>query len=324
MAASTPPPTRDPASAPAPLPGVAGLADRPVDERRVAWVMAAVAFALAAGCAAMVEALLASADAEPDGGRMLRDLAVPGPAPAGPPGRAAVVVVDGLRTDEAWSIEDAARATVAVPPPTRTTPALHTLLTGVPPGASGVRSNRFAGPARHDTVADRVRAAGGRVFVVADGDDTLRALIGRPEDGGSDAAGSLGAPLDAAVDAWRRAPEPALLLAHVLDVDRTAHAGGVGTAAHRAALAEAREVVARVARVARAADAALFVLGDHGHLGDGGHGGPERAVARTPLAARAPGLAPRTLDVPVPAERLASTLATWLGVPRPRSAAGPP
>ncbi|MCO5166800.1 MAG: alkaline phosphatase family protein [Planctomycetes bacterium] len=295
-----------------------------MDRRAAAWT-AAVAFVLALGALGLLERLLATAD-RPPGFDLTAQAA---PAPDRPPGHLLVVLVDGLRVDDAERLPawralapSSAVATIALPTPTFSRPFYHLLLTGVPPDASGVRSNRFDGRARHDAVTDRVRAAGGSAAFVAEGIDWLRRMHGRPGDGGTDADDALGAPLDEAVRRWRAAPAPSLLLVHVIAVDEASHAHGVGSAAQRAALERADATLARLARAAEGAP--VVVLSDHGHLDAGGHGGHEPEVARAPLLARALGLPPGRLAEEVDATRLAATLAAWLGVPPPLTAVGAP
>lgn len=289
--------------------------------------MALVGFVLSAVSLGGAEWLLSTANTEPDGGRWLRRFAVEGGPSGRPAGHVALVLIDGLRVDEARALPSLASsspavlATLALPTPTLSRPFYHLLFTGVPPDASGVRTNRFAARARHDSVVDRVRAAGGRVFIVADGLDWMRRMYGRRSDGGSDALGSLDAPLEDVLVAWRAAPAPSLLIVHSIAVDRTAHAAGIHSRRHRAALADADAVIRRVLA---ARPAAVLVLSDHGHLEAGGHGGPEPEVRHAPLWVRVPGLEPGTVEAPIAAERLAATLASWLGVARPFSAVGRP
>src|SRR5690606_12326387 len=141
---------------------------------------------------------------------------------------------------------------------------------------SGVRTNRFDGPARYDSLTDRVRAAGGRVFFVADGLDWMRTMHGRPGDGGSDARGSV-EDLDGVLRELAAAPAPSLLVVHTTRVDHSAHLDAA--ALHSAALRQADRVLARL----REAPCTLVALSDHGHVPGGGHGGPEPTVARAPL-----------------------------------------
>lgn len=305
--------------------GVAELADRPVDPRRVARWMAAFGLLAALGLLASAERLLATADLEPEAGRTLRRLERDGPAPApGAPGRLVVLLIDGLRRDEAARLSswrrlapEAVTGELALDAPTLSRPFHHSLFTGVPADVSGVRSNRFTGPARHDSVMDRVRAAGGAVTIHAEGLDWMRRMHG-PAEGGDEAI-----PEALGVQGGEVEGAPGLLVVHLTAVDRTAHEEGLESEAHRAALRAADETLARLAALE---GVALVALSDHGHVDGGGHGGLEPEVARAPLLVRAPGLAPRALEAPVPTAALAPALSAWLGVPRPRSAtrAAPP
>ncbi len=307
--------------------GVAALADRPVDGRRIARVLGLLGFVLAALASGSVELLLQSANAEGEGGRLLRRHPFDFAAPDGRPHPLAVVLVDGLRADEARRLSSwrelapgSTTGTLAIPTPSLSRPFYHLLLTGVPSAASGVRSNRFHDHARHDSVADRVREAGGAVTFLSEGLDWMRTMHGRPGDGGSDDAGALRQDeLARRLADWRgdfRPTRPSLLVVHVTAVDHTAHEEGIEAAAHADALRRADRVILQVAR----RGTALVVLSDHGHLRRGGHGGPEPEVTRAPLLIR--GLGSRALAHPVPARRLAATMSALLGVPSPHSAIG--
>lgn len=311
-----------------PLTGVAALADRPVDGRPVARVMAIVALCLAAGCVVAAELLLEGASAMPDGAERMQALANDGPTPTRPPTRLALVLVDGLRVDEARALpswvrmrDTATTGTVRVALPSLSRPFHHHLFTGVPADVSGVRTNRFDGHARFDSVMDRVRAAGGRVFIVAEGLDWMRVMHGREGDGGSDAPDAMGAPLDEALAAWREAPAPALLVVHFVDTDTTAHHDGVRTEAHRRALATADAVIERVSTAD--AETGFVLVSDHGHRDAGGHGGDEPEVVNVPLLMRVPGVTHgEQVPVPIDPDALAPSIALALGVSRPRTTAG--
>ncbi|MBL8621053.1 MAG: alkaline phosphatase family protein [Myxococcales bacterium] len=85
----------------------------------------------------------------------------------------------------------------------------------------------------------------------------------------------------------------ALVLVHVLAIDRAAHAGGRGGAAYRAAIADADRLLG--ALVAARPDATWVVLSDHGHRPGGGHGDVEPAVriVRGCVTPTPPGAPPR-------------------------------
>lgn len=67
-----------------------------------------------------------------------------------------------------------------------------------------------------------------------------------------------------------------LVLVHVLGIDRAAHERGPGSAAHRAAIADADRALA--GWLAAAPTASWLVLADHGHRAGGGHGDAEASV----------------------------------------------
>ncbi|MGE0787762.1 MAG: alkaline phosphatase family protein [Sandaracinaceae bacterium] len=300
-------------------------ADRPVDPVRAARVFAVVGGLLAALIGGAVEHLLRTADDEPIGSGVLRRGMTELRPASSEPSRLAVVLVDGMRADEAVALPSwgalASRGAwtgrVALEMPSLSRPFEHVLLTGVPIDASGIRSNRFVHRARHDSLTDRVRAARGSVLIVSQGLDWLRRMHGASEDGGSDAADALDGPLDDALDELTHAAPPALLLVHHVTGDQTAHDHGVRSEEHRAALRQADRVIERIAELGTR----LVVLSDHGHLESGGHGGPEREVALAPILIRGLAGAPSTRAVP--AVSLAPTLARLVGVAPPLHATAP-
>ncbi|MBA2538984.1 MAG: alkaline phosphatase family protein, partial [Deltaproteobacteria bacterium] len=88
--------------------------------------------------------------------------------------RVVLVIVDGLRLDASYlPAFDALRArgaglAAATHYPTWSRPGYITLLTGVPPEASGVRVNLVPRPIRLDSIMKRVTAAGMRVTTASD------------------------------------------------------------------------------------------------------------------------------------------------------------
>ena len=296
------------------------LSDRVIDGAKVARVMGTIAIAISLAFAAGIEHLLATANVEADGGIMLRALSTPS-GEVSNPRRAIVLLVDGLRADEARALPSlrawpGAKGSLRTELPSLSRPFYHLLLTGVPADASGVRTNRFDEHARHDSIADRVREAGGRFLLCAQGIDYLRTMFAEPGDRTLVAPDALGPGLDAMLAELARAPAPSLLLVHHTEVDQSAHDAGIASARHRAALREADSIIARL--LSSRGDAALFVLSDHGHLAAGGHGGPEPEVTRAPLFVTAG--APLELEGSVPAPALAATIASWLGTSAPAAA----
>ncbi len=262
-----------------------------------------------------------------------------------------LVIIDGLGADEArlpYLDELRARGVAAIARvsyPSISRPSYVTILTGVPPRDSGVRTNRVHAPVAVDSMMDRAQAAGLRVATASDyGSLSSLFLRGaRPiADLGSIDWHEVGsrvtppAPYTWPVDEARRAAsldELAPILAElarsdaafipvlVLDVDRAGHAAGVG--------AEYRVAAARVDRMLREAFAAIdlsrdtvIVTADHGHVAPGGHGGLEPEVTRVPLVLAGAGIVPGAVAHDARSIDIAPTVAALLGVPAPRDAEG--
>jgi hypothetical protein len=277
----------------------------------------------------VADSMYDTANRPPEALRGLREAADAGRGSRGGPARRGVIlVIDGLRVDEAERLStwrrlrgrsDVSTAVVALPLPTLSTAYYHALLTGVPPDGSGVRTNRFTQRARLDSLADRVRASGGMVAWVAEDLDWFPRLFARGRDRRATGVDALGAPLRDELARLAGGRGAGLTVIHVVSVDDTAHASGIDAEAHRIALRVADRVMTQVERAAAAAGAVLLVVGDHGHIRNGGHGGDEPEVARAPLLLRAPGLM-RGRAGEIRVEQIAPTLAAWMGVDPPRSA----
>jgi transketolase len=266
----------------------------------------------------------------PEARRLLREAADPEPPPVPPARRAIVVLVDGLRLDESIGMgsfealrSEGVGAIVQLPLPTVSRPFYHAMLTGVPPEGSGIRNNREGQQAVFDSLADRVRAAGGRVAWVADQLPWMAVMHGRKGDVMLHGGHATGPALDRVLAAMANPDGPTLAVVHLLAVDETAHECGVACVDHARALEETDRIVDRIA-IGAPSDHIVVVLSDHGHIDPGGHGGDEAVVRTVPFVARAPGLRGRTVGHTLRVEEIAPTLAGLLGVPPPRSAiAGP-
>lgn len=199
--------------------------------------------------------------------------------------------------------------------PSLSRPGYHVMLTGVPQAVSGVRTNQHAGPARADTVADRVRAHGGTVAWALTGVRWMHDLGAHPGETflhGSEA-------IDEA--AFARAASSTLVVLHIVETDAMGHEHGAASPQYRDAVERAVATVARLR--ALSPDAAWFVGADHGHTATGGHGGPEPEVTSVAWYGYFPGSpAPVVHRERVPADRLAATFASAAGVEPPRHALG--
>lgn len=322
---------------------------------------AAAAVSLAVG-AAVGRLLLSSMNAtDPRVLEVLAANADPAPAPAEAaerPDRLVIAVIDGL--GEA-PFEEATRGTALAPfdwratvdcgTPSLSRPVYHVLLTGVPQAVSGIRNNTHAGRARADDVAARVREAGGTAGWALETVPWFHDLFGAPEDP-YERLGDV-PPLNPVTDRFDPPSPPAgtkfekmarvlsaaptLAVLHFVGPDHAGHHRGTASPEYRAAAAEAVSAIAALrAEQAQRPEGArtVWMIGaDHGHLPEGGHGGPEASVRRTtwiglwPAARAETGTLRRPpVDVPgvVPADRLAATFAAVLGVPPPREALGEP
>jgi hypothetical protein len=143
------------------------------------WSVVAAVLLLVAGAVAALFAGREGAsfmfDLEQTEPALARVAVEPEPVPAPALSRRVVIaIVDGLRYDvdeqgeEAWldrlpflgSLRDRGLATVASSQyPTFSKPNYVNILTGVPPAASGVRTNRYPAAVQLDSLMDRVRAA---------------------------------------------------------------------------------------------------------------------------------------------------------------------
>jgi hypothetical protein len=198
----------------------------------------------------------------------------------------------------------------------------HAILTGVPQWAAGIRGNGYA-TGRADSVADRVRAGGGKVAWILENEPWFHELFGAPGD--IVVKGRAATSPEAFGRVWDAAPD--LTVLHLTEVDEAGHLHGADSAEYVAASRRAIEVVAAfraVARTKAGGDAAVWFVGaDHGHTAYGGHGGPEQSVRRVSWAAfddGAPsgawGAAP--LQTAAAVTSLAPTIARALGVDAPR------
>lgn len=262
--------------------------------------------------------------------------------------RVVLITIDGLGIDEShlpFLDELRARgvaAIAAVPCPTISRPNYVTILTGVPPADSGVRTNRVRIPVRVDSVMDRVQASHLRVATAGDF-GMMPSLFARHTkslfDIGWIEEGTRitpPAPITWPIDEARRARslaglapiiadfatrDFAFIPVLVLDVDRAGHAEGVGDTYRATAAAVDRMLRAAVASL-DLSTTTVIVTADHGHVAPGGHGGIEREVTHVPLILVGKGVVlgahirdARLIDV-------APTVAALLGIPAPGHAEG--
>ena len=274
--------------------------------------------------------------------------------------RVFLVIVDGLRLDRSYELPflDELRrrgvdAEAVAHFPTWSRPNYVSILTGVPPSASGVRTNHHATPVQLDALMDRARAAG---LSAASGTDydALPRLFLRPRSGASRvgiefdideendrhvedpaAVGAVGAPdadLASPFDDARYAPwaggfseagaalaagkaELVVLLVGV--VDAAGHQHGGDSPEYRLAAETADRAIARALRSVDLVQDAIIVVADHGHTDHGGHGGLEPEVITVPLIAAGAGIDPEGRPQDARLIDIAPTVSALLAIPAP-------
>lgn len=268
-------------------------------------------------------------------------------APATPrlANRVILVIVDGLRlADSRRPGFDAIRAAgvdgaATSEYPTSSRPNYVSILTGVPPTASGVRVNRVRRPIRLDSIMARAQAAGLRVTTASDIGNIPPLFIAEQVDelGGLEhpQTGDLVTPATGfhwPFDEVRKADSLADLetsLARVLatpsdlvivlagDVDRAGHASGAASAAYRDAAGAVGAALGRLLGRLDLAHDTLIVTADHGHLERGGHGGTELDTTLVPLLATGAGIVRGSRPATARLVDVAPTIAALLGIPAP-------
>ncbi len=268
--------------------------------------------------------------------------------------RVYLVIIDGLRSDKSYELpfldslrRDGLDLEAQSHYPTWSRPNYVSILAGVPPSASGVRTNHHKTPVALDTLMDRAHAAKLGVATATDY-AVLPQLFLRPpygstiEDVDIDtmqeplAPGIVetpDSPLVSPFDDARYVPWPGgftsagtalvsggsaeLVVLLVSSADLAGHAHGAKSTEYREATESADRALARVlGRVDLSVDT-IVVVADHGHTDPGGHGGTEPEVMSVPLIFAGAGidrdgtaLDARLIDV-------APTVSALLGMPAP-------
>ncbi len=259
--------------------------------------------------------------------------------------RVILVMVDGLRLDHSRQVGFDVVRRVGIDGaagshyPTVSRPNYITLLTGVPPIASGIRHNRVRKPMRLDSIMTRAKAAGLRVTTASDIGmvpplfiTTEVAELGSLE---HPQTGDLITP--AAGYAWpfdevRKADSLAALeqsittvlskpsdLVIVLtgDVDRAGHSYGAASVQYREAAVASGAAIARLVPQLDLSKDTLIVTADHGHVDRGGHGGPEPEATAVPLLIAGAGIVPGAQAPTARLVDIAPTISALLGIPAP-------
>jgi hypothetical protein len=272
--------------------------------------------------------------------------------------RVVLAIVDGLRLDRSYELpylDELRRRGVdgeaSSHYPTWSRPNYVSILTGVPPSASGVRTNHHATPVQLDSLMDRMHGAALKVASASDY-EALAGLFLRPRQTGDElddididafadgmntrrtetALRALDADLMSPFDDARYTPWPGglrqagaelvagdadLIVILVGAVDAAGHAHGGDSAEYRAAAQIADRTLARALAKLDLAQDAVVVVADHGHTGPGGHGGLEPEVVTVPLVMAGAGVSPGASVFDARLIDVAPTVAALLGVPAP-------
>jgi hypothetical protein len=276
--------------------------------------------------------------------------------------RVFLVIIDGLRLDKSYELpflDELRRRGVDSEAqthyPTWSRPNYVTILTGVPPLASGVRTNHHSTPVELDSLMDRARAAGLHTACATDY-DVLPKLFLRPrvaseatEDTADididaieldaieqpNAAPGVKAPdanLESPFDDARYAPWPGgfsetgaaiaasneeLVVMLVGAVDAAGHAKGGASKEYREAAETADRALARALGRVDLSQDAIIITADHGHTNRGGHGGIEPEVLAVPLIAAGAGIRPGAAAEDAHLADIAPTVSALLGIPAP-------
>lgn len=265
--------------------------------------------------------------------------------------RVYLAIVDGLSANRSYELpylDELRRRGVDLEVtshyPTWSRPNYVSILTGVPPSASGVRTNHHSTPVLLDSLMDRARAAGLRVATATDYDVLPRLFLRRrgelarepielaEDDPSIPAIADPDADLVSPFDDARYAPWPGgfaeagaalaagdaeLVVLLVGAVDLAGHQHGAASPEYRDATLVADHALARALANIDLTRDAVVVTADHGHTARGGHGGVEPEVVNVPLVLAGAGIRPgatvydgRLIDV-------APTVAALLGIPAP-------
>jgi hypothetical protein len=278
--------------------------------------------------------------------------------------RVFLVIIDGLRYDKSYELpflDELRRRGVDADAtshyPTWSRPNYVSILAGVPPIASGVRTNHHHTPVMLDTLMDRCHAAGLRVSYASDSammpalflrKQTEREPVRIAEGDGdeiedvdidameppmaNEAVHTPDANLVSPFDDSRYAPWPGgfaessialvkgdadLVILLVGAVDSAGHSHGARSDEYRQAAEMSDHALARALAGIDLSLDTIIVTADHGHTGRGGHGGMEPEVLQVPLILAGAGVVPASYPHDARLIDIAPTVATLLGIAAP-------
>jgi hypothetical protein len=240
--------------------------------------------------------------------------------------RVILIIVDGLRLDAAYGrpfldglrtqgIDAAAKTHF----PSLSRPNYVSIVTGVEPRWSGVRTNDYERPVTIDSVMARARAAGMQVSFVTDGADGFPAMFSRDLDAGV-LSGWPGGLESATKNAAAGASELVILLP--TGIDEAGHGFGAASPEYREAARQVDGILERALADVDLEKDAIIAVADHGHVDRGGHGGIESEVLSVPLVLAGAGIERGATLIGAEIIDVAPTVAALLGLPAPGHALG--
>jgi hypothetical protein len=269
--------------------------------------------------------------------------------------RVFLVIIDGLRLDKSYELpflDELRRRGVDTEAqshyPTWSRPNYVSILTGVPPVASGVRTNHHSTPVELDSLMDRAKAAGLKVAFATDYDALPKLFLRKrgpvEEDEEPIDIDAMERPLSEAAihapdadfvspfDDARYAPWPGgfseagaqvaqgdaeLVVLLVGAVDSAGHSHGGASPDYRVAAELADHALGRALGRVDLTQDAVVITADHGHTNRGGHGGIEPEVLSVPLVLAGAGVKVGANANDAHLIDIAPTVSTLLGLPAP-------
>jgi hypothetical protein len=248
--------------------------------------------------------------------------------------RAVLLIVSGLRNDVSREMpmleklrRQGAQAEVRVPWPTTPQAAWTTLLSGAAPELNGAVTLVSLDDQPHPITVDHLlrRARVTRHAAALAGHESWESMI--PTGALTESAFSAGKTADddarlvqQAVDILT-AGQPDLMVIQLSQVDLAGDTYGGASDEYYRAAQRADALIRNIASELDLRSTVLAVTSDYGHLGQGGHGGPEAPVATVPLIIAGPGVKAGDYGT-IDQSDIAPTLAALLGLPIPAESQG--
>ena len=204
-------------------------------------------------------------------------------------------------------------------PPTISRPNYVSIVTGVPPAASGVRTNDYDWPVKLDSIMSRVKASGGRAAFVSDNSGGFPQMFAHTMEDVVYAPWPNGWVKAAQLQLDRSYPLLILLLGAA---DNAGHLEGADSDEYRSAVIGLDRDLRTALEDLDFDRSAVIIVADHGHTDGGGHGGVEPEVLTVPLIMAGAGIRRGATFDEARLIDIAPTIAALLGARPPGHALG--